>query len=406
MRLKSYFAGSVEAAMSEASRELGSDAMLVYSREAPPEASYLGTYEVVFALPSSEAPAATGPQRPEPLKGPAAPPATSGELAELTRELAEMKRQMTRMAGMLVRTHTLPGSGGWRSQAFGEVLQDLLEAGLSAELTNDVAARLDNLPDLDLANDDSDTIRRALRGVLEGLFSVDARLGAADGGARAAAVVGPPGSGKTSTLVKLAARYGLRGRTPVQILSMDGWRVGGAEQLRSYASILGAGFQTAETPGALAQALEEHRHKDLVLIDTPGYGMGDMEAGNEVASFLRSNRDVDVHLTLTASMKNADLAHAVTCFEHFRPRSLIFTKMDETVSIGGALNEAIRTGKPISFLSIGQQIPEDLEEAAKDVLLDRILDTSGAAVKPTGNQNPPGVASRRGNPAGSHAAAA
>ena len=82
--------------------------------------------------------------------------------------------------------------------------------------------------------------------------------------------MGPPGAGKTTTLVKLAVHYGLTSRRPVALLSTDTYRVAAAEQLRSYAAILGVAFQVVETVGALAQSLEEHRAKDLILIDTPG----------------------------------------------------------------------------------------------------------------------------------------
>ncbi len=84
------------------------------------------------------------------------------------------------------------------------------------------------------------------------------------------ALVGPPGAGKTTTLVKLAAHYGLASRKPAQILSADVLRIGAAEQFRSLASILGIGCSMAETAGALMQMLEEHRSKELMFIDTPG----------------------------------------------------------------------------------------------------------------------------------------
>jgi len=174
-------------------------------------------------------------------------------------------------------------------------------------------------------------------------------------------------------LVKLAANYALRARRPAQILSIDMYRVGAAEQLRSYAAILGIGFQALDTPRSLAQALEEHRHKDLVLIDTPGHSEKDIDVGHDLADFFRKHPEIDVHLTLTASMKSADLKHAVDRFNRFQPRKLLFTKLDETASPGTMLSEAVRTGKPISFLTDGQQIPEDIREADKDFLLDKIF---------------------------------
>jgi flagellar biosynthesis protein FlhF len=184
------------------------------------------------------------------------------------------------------------------------------------------------------------------------------------------ALTGPCASGKTTTLVKLAVRYGLGMHRPVHILSMDSYRVAASEQLRSYAAILGIGFQALETSAALAQALEEHSNKDLVLIDTPGYGPRDIDDAQDLARFLASRQDIDTHLVLTASMRSADLSRVVDRFEVFRPAKLLFAKLDETGTFGPILNQVVRTGKPVSFLAAGQQIPEDLEPASAERVVD------------------------------------
>jgi flagellar biosynthesis protein FlhF len=157
---------------------------------------------------------------------------------------------------------------------------------------------------------------------------------------------------------------------PVHIISMDSYRVAASEQLRSYAAIMGVAFQALETTGALAQALEEHSNKDLVLIDTPGFGPRDFDAAEELARFLASRPDIDTHLVLTASMRSADLSRVVDRYEVFRPAKLLFAKLDETGTFGPILNQVVRTGKPVSFLAAGQQIPEDLEPATKERVLD------------------------------------
>jgi flagellar biosynthesis protein FlhF len=165
----------------------------------------------------------------------------------------------------------------------------------------------------------------------------------------------------------------------VQILSVDTNRVAAAEQLRSYAAILGVGFQVLDTTRSLEQALEAHQHKDLIFIDTPGYSSADIDNAADLAPFLSSHLEIDTHLVLAASTKSADLTHAVDRFEIFRPSKLLFTKVDETGTFGPVFSEAVRTGKPISFLTTGQQIPEDLEAATKDHIVDRL--THGRSIK-------------------------
>jgi flagellar biosynthesis protein FlhF len=144
---------------------------------------------------------------------------------------------------------------------------------------------------------------------------------------------------------------------------MDVERIGGAEQLRSYAAILGTGFQIVDTPSALARTLSELDSKDLILIDTPGFGANDFDTAAEVAHALAAQPGVDIHLMLSASMRPADLARVCERFAIFEPAKLLFTRTDEAEANGAILSSAVRTGKPVSFLCGGQRIPEDIEPA-------------------------------------------
>jgi len=219
--------------------------------------------------------------------------------------------------------------------------------------------------------------RSALAEQLEARIKVQPALGRGEARPRIVALVGPPGCGKTTTLVKLAVNYGLAARRPVLLLSIDNYRVAAAEQLRSYSAILGVGFQLVETVAALAQALSENRGKELVLLDTPGLGPAEVPGYSTLAQFLSTREDIDTHLTVSCSMKPADLSRVMDRFEVFRPQRILFTKLDETGSYGPIVNECVRTGKALSFFTNGQRIPEDLEAAVKSRVADLIL--GGAA---------------------------
>jgi flagellar biosynthesis protein FlhF len=160
----------------------------------------------------------------------------------------------------------------------------------------------------------------------------------------------------------------------VVLLSADNYRVAAAEQLRAYAAILGVGFEALQTVAALAQAIEENRGKDLILIDTPGLGPAEIEDSMGLAPFLSTRSDIDVQLVVPASMKPADLSRVVDAFGAFAPRRLIFTRLDETGSYGPVFTEAVRTGRPLSFFAGGQRIPEDLQTATAALLVDLLLE--------------------------------
>jgi flagellar biosynthesis protein FlhF len=128
-----------------------------------------------------------------------------------------------------------------------------------------------------------------------------------------------------------------------------------------------------ETVTALAQTLEENRGKELIFIDTPGLGFGDLDAGAGLARFLSTRQDIDTQLALPSSMKPADLSRVVDAFKVFGPRRLLFTRTDETRSFGPIVNETIRTGIPVSFLATGQRIPEDLEAASAQRIVELVM---------------------------------
>jgi flagellar biosynthesis protein FlhF len=191
---------------------------------------------------------------------------------------------------------------------------------------------------------------------------------------RITALVGPPGSGKTTALVKLAVAQGLSKGRPVRLITADTQRVGAADQLRTYASILSVPFQAVESVSALEMAVDSAPSNSLVLIDTPGLSPALIaESGASLASFISRRQDIDAHLVLTASARHADLEAAAQRYQMFAPSRLLFTRLDEITSFGAIFCEAARERRPISFFSIGQLIPEDLEPATKTRIVESLV---------------------------------
>jgi flagellar biosynthesis protein FlhF len=360
MRIKSYYSHSMEDALAAARQELGDEAMLLDSRRAPTATRHLGEYEVVFATDLPED-APGGP--------PEQPSASGGRLAA---GLADLKKEIEDMRRALTRTGHPAGQWPGATPNMSDAYAALTAAEIGPELARDI---------VQCAAMRAGAFQESLTVELESRFSVEATLGRGPAKPRIAAMVGPPGAGKTLTLVKLAVNYGLAARRPAVLLSMDTYRVAAAEQLRCYASILGVGFQVLETVGALAQAIAENQGKELIFIDTPGLNAADVEHCPDLVRFLSTRDDIDTQLVLSCSTKPADLSRMVDGFAKFQPRKLLFTRLDESSSFGPILNEAVRTGKPLSFFTGGQRVPEDLETASRRRLVELILSAQGAAAR-------------------------
>jgi flagellar biosynthesis protein FlhF len=370
MKIKSFFSHTIEDAIAKARQEWGPDAMLIQSRKAAREARHLGEYEVVFADGGAgESSAYTG-------TGEAALSPAGDRLAT---EVAALKQQLENMRRTITRTVLAPSQWTDNAPLLAETYALLTSAEISAELAREIiqgAASRAGVSAQDRSRPSEKVWRDAIAEEIGARCRVGNSLVGGESRQRVAALIGPPGSGKTTTLVKLAVTYGLANRRSVLLLSADTYRIHAAEQLRSYAAVLGVGFHLAETLAGMAQAIEENRNKDLILIDTPGLGFAELAEHAALAQFLSTRTDIDRHLVLSSSMKSADLARVIDAFEIFRPQQLLFTRLDETVSPGGIINEAARTRKLLSFLATGQRIPEDLEAATLARLIGPILGQS------------------------------
>jgi flagellar biosynthesis protein FlhF len=176
------------------------------------------------------------------------------------------------------------------------------------------------------------------------------------GGPKTVAFVGPAGRGKTSSLVKVAIRYGLSKQIPVRIYLAGPQGVGAVEQMAKYAAILGAPFQAVESFESLHLALEGERWRGLALIEAAG----EMAA---MAKFFARRAEIERHLVLRADARSADMQYMLTRFAPVRPARLLFTGMDEASDPRAVAETLVRSGIPATFLGTGPRIPADLEEA-------------------------------------------
>ncbi|MFQ5432804.1 MAG: hypothetical protein ACE5EN_09910, partial [Nitrospinota bacterium] len=174
------------------------------------------------------------------------------------------------------------------------------------------------------------------------------------------ALVGPTGSGKTTTKAKLAARLEMRGKK-VGLVTIDGYRIAAVEQLRIYAGLLNVPLEVALTPDELVTAINGFSSRDVVLIDTAGHSQRDGSRLKELESFLGDGMRIENHLVLSAAADKDALDEAVRNFGRLPLSGLIFTKLDETVKPGVVISQNMKTGLPVAYCATGQKVPEDIE---------------------------------------------
>lgn len=193
-------------------------------------------------------------------------------------------------------------------------------------------------------------------------------------GSRVAAFVGPTGVGKTTTIAKLAAHAALVENRKIALVSLDDLRLGSTAQLRAYADVLGVPLYTCGRDDNLPRVLAGLRDVELVFIDTAGVSPS---TGNGLealrARLRRAGEPITTHLCVAAATRQEELDRILHVYGRVEPSDLVATKLDEAVAIGSMLSARVQVGLPFSYLTTGQQVPEDLLTATPESLTDILL---------------------------------
>ncbi len=180
------------------------------------------------------------------------------------------------------------------------------------------------------------------------------------------ALVGPTGAGKTTSVAKLAARYAQKyGADQVAMVTIDTYRIAAFEQLSTYGKIIGCTVKKAQTGEELAEVLHQLRNKQMVLIDTAGFSQRDARLIGQLQEFSQGiNMPINYYLVAPANAQYASLQGVVEAYQNVELQGCIFTKLDECYSLGEMLSIAITHNLPLSFVTDGQKVPEDISPAS------------------------------------------
>ncbi len=186
-------------------------------------------------------------------------------------------------------------------------------------------------------------------------------------------MIGPTGVGKTTTIAKLAANLKLRQNRKVGLITIDTYRIAAVEQLRTYAQIIHVPLRVVMTPDELSAAIDEMDDLDAILIDTAGRSQRNVERLDELKEFLDAAAADEVHLVLSTTANVKNLQAAMDRFGSLGANKLILTKLDEAVSFGMILSIVKRMDAALSFVTTGQDVPDDIEVGQGRRLAQRIL---------------------------------
>ena len=181
-------------------------------------------------------------------------------------------------------------------------------------------------------------------------------------------LVGPTGVGKTTTIAKLAGRLSLVEKKKVGLITIDTYRIGAVEQLKTYAEIMDIKFKVVITMKEMEEAVEELKDCDVILIDTTGRSSKNSMQISELRAFVQKANADFCNLVISATTKTRDIKTIIDGYKELQFKNIIITKLDETSTYGSLYNISKRAEKPISFITIGQGVPEDIKIPTKEEL--------------------------------------
>lgn len=376
MQTKTYLAPTKLEALLKIREEHGADAVILSERTVQ-KGKLFGKkpmVEIVVGIKGGE------PEpKPEPQPATKVEPKGIDEYDPTQTRLRKLEREMQEIRALVQTMHAYLTSGAAQADAESPafempliaaavdehpLLRPLLEAGVEQEIALELLRRVPRIPQ----NAAVDALKRTLmaRVPIGGALPRESRH------RQIAVLVGPTGVGKTTTIAKLAAIHALDYNRKVALLSLDTYRIGAIQQLRTYAELMNLPLHIATNAEEVQEGLELFSDYDLILVDTIGRGQRDEAHLQEMRQALLPIKGA-VYLTLSATADTATLLDAAQRFAIFEPDAIILTKLDEAARLGNCVNLALRSEQPLAYFTTGQRVPEDITLADAQMLTCRVL---------------------------------
>ena len=385
MKMKKYNAPSIAEAMKQIRSDLGEDAVILNSKVVVTK-KFFGlvknkSYEVVAGYDQVEKIPAyfssqdipSGPsfkddrtmpknQSFSPVEKPkkASQEDSSAISGNLVKEIAELKSMMQSMQRMSTQSQypneLLPFVDFLKQQELGEELITAISDELFEHYSQNNQLTWNEMQEIA-----KDYLRKELYDLPISGMSYDKKY---------INVLGPTGVGKTTTIAKIAARSVLEKKKKIGFITTDTYRIAAIEQLKTYAALLQAPVEVVYNAADYEEAIKKLAHLDLIFIDTAGRNYKEAKYVDDLKSLIQFDDQLESYLVLSLTAKQKDLESIIEQFEDINIEKFIFTKLDETNSIGTMFNLMIKYNKGLAYYTNGQEVPEDIEQPSSDKLLE------------------------------------
>lgn len=399
MEVKTYRARTMQEALMLVQRDLGPEAAVLHTREVRSsrwfglaavrrqiEVTASAGVNVRSRLPAlvpddgpataTESPQAQSITAYRAQSGRPRPPAPNRPQPEFSRQMQGQLTDLQEMVRDLCRQSPSGGRHDLPDSLF-RLFTDLIDVEVNEKLAGELVERVRaEVPDAELS--DPMLVRARLGTMIERDIAVAGPITVTPGRHHVVALVGPTGVGKTTTIAKLAANHRLKMHQNVGLITVDTYRVAAVEQLRTYADIIDLPMQVVSTPREMREAVRRLSGLDLILMDTAGRSPRDEIKIQELKAFLGEAGADEVHLVLSSAAGERTLEQTVRRFATVGTTAMILTKLDEASGLGNLLPLLRAKELPISYLTNGQNVPDDIETADAARMAKWILDMEPA----------------------------
>lgn len=361
MKVKTYRAPTLAEALAEVKNDLGREAVIVQTRRLR-QGGFLGmmateivevTAAVDTTLAKANKVAAARPPEPKPKEN----DADDAKMLALHLELASMRKSLESV--LESRSTAQKTTNDMPPEKKKSFLQEWARKNDLDPVAAD--ALFYGIPNINSLS--SELFQSRLRERLVAHFQDVAGIAVRPAYCKVVALIGPTGVGKTTTVAKLAANFALREKYRVALVTADTYRIAAVEQLKTYADLIGIPIDVVYTPQEMRSALYRHQDKQLVLIDTAGRSPSNQPQLAELEALLAVDDNIEKHLVLSATTKFTDCLEAVQRFQPSKPQKYLFTKLDEASNLGTLFNLMFHAPKTLSYITTGQNVPDDIELA-------------------------------------------